>query len=557
MRINNLIFALSIFAGITVGNASPQFRLVSGERGVIFSVEDVSSEPTIDVELIDGDLSVVVSDYSLSDSTLSESVILNDGFWADSVVANVSSSKLELVFYNFSLPIEDMQKKFSDSRLILLLSQTTAKEFDTLLFQKTHSDDAVVTSAQVISRDGLEFLSLNGENLDEVDVQHNEGIYLLQFPNGVDLENTVTVPEEFLIKSVSSKVMGSGTASIEITIGEGEGYLSLLESTDSKIKIIFTDTRERNESSVEAFGDTQTFSYVLDEQLGITEDVVELVDEESVTEVAKPVETNSEETDAIEENIATVDDIEESFAEENEQSQIVYIVRDNVNIRSTPNSSSEENLIGQYPLGTKLVVKAKEGAWFNVLLSGNTTGWVYKTMVQDSGEITDSQWDAIYNSNASTEESALLDEFNSPGEDPLLGDASDVFTVDSSDNAVMNGENSLPEPEPEVDEDTVVIESYTKYGRDPFLPLNSSDFLKPALPAIDEITLVGITYSPQNGWAQFEESVDGDLVSFTMQAGEKVENGKILRIYEDKVVFLMWESDISYTVEKELTDEKE
>ncbi len=151
----------------------------------------------------------------------------------------------------------------------------------------------------------------------------------------------------------------------------------------------------------------------------------------------------------------------------------------------------------------------------------------------------------------------VLDEFNSPGSDPLLANnKADVFSVDSLKGDSASDSSSLKEPEV-VKAEKIAIKQYKKYGRDPFLPLTTTDFLKPKLPKLDQMNLVGLIYDPTAGIALFEELVNGEMVSFSMKANEKVENGKLLRIYEQKVVFLMWESDISYTVEKELLSKKE
>ncbi|MDR0303425.1 MAG: hypothetical protein LBH98_01460, partial [Chitinispirillales bacterium] len=109
-------------------------------------------------------------------------------------------------------------------------------------------------------------------------------------------------------------------------------------------------------------------------------------------------------------------------------------------------------------------------------------------------------------------------------------------------------------PEPKVD--SVVVKSvyaYQKSGRDPFLPLDKSSFIRDGLPNINNITLVGILYDVYDAIALFEEKKDNNtIISFSMKVGDPVVSGKLLRIEPNKVVFLMRESTFSYTVEKEL-----
>jgi len=96
------------------------------------------------------------------------------------------------------------------------------------------------------------------------------------------------------------------------------------------------------------------------------------------------------------------------------------------------------------------------------------------------------------------------------------------------------------------------IYAYRKKGRDPFLPLDKSNFIREGLPNVNNITLVGILYDDTDALALFEERNGSDITSFTMKIGDPVFSGKLLRIEPSKVVFLLRESTFSYTVEKEL-----
>lgn len=541
MQVRNIILALSLFAAFSMVYAAPQYRLVSGTRGVIFSIENVQVEPEVQVELIDGNLSVNIKDAT-KDSLYSKTVVFPEGFWADSMASSHGEGVAQLMFYNFKLSIEDMQKKFNASRFLLLVSPMKSMEFDKVLFESDNGNAAVVTNYSISNRDGMEKLSFFGMNFDQARVARNDKGILVSFDNGLEkIEPITKLNAANLTDSVLFTVSPSGVPALQIYSNEDEGYLSLMEVTKNNLRILFVDNREKDKNSV-ALSDGNGFrSFVIDETIGSDSKVEEVAS----TDVA-PTQTETE-VAAVQESAPAAD-----------PSVILYLIKDNVNIRSTPSTKNSDNIIGKYPFGTKMVSNHKEGAWYSVVINGSVNGWVYKTLVEDSASITETQWDAIYNHQAKANNTPVLDEFNSPGTDPLLADnKNDVFSLDSSNaKAEIADSSSLAKPEVDKKEE-VVIKQYKKYGRDPFLPLTNTDFLKPKLPKIDMINLVGIIYDPQQGLALFEEIVDGEIVSFSMRVGEKVENGKLLRIYERKVVFLMQESDISYTVEKELLDKKE
>lgn len=94
---------------------------------------------------------------------------------------------------------------------------------------------------------------------------------------------------------------------------------------------------------------------------------------------------------------------------------------------------------------------------------------------------------------------------------------------------------------------------YHRNGRDPFVPYGN--FLESSfgLPFIENLRLVGILFDDGDRIALLEDK-KSDNRPFTMREEDRVERGKVLKIYRDKVVFLITEYGISRSVTLRLTN---
>ena len=93
---------------------------------------------------------------------------------------------------------------------------------------------------------------------------------------------------------------------------------------------------------------------------------------------------------------------------------------------------------------------------------------------------------------------------------------------------------------------------YREYGRDPFLPLSLED--ESAVAKVENLKLVGILYDEADRIALFED-VGGKARA--LRENDPVQNGYLLRVQPDKVLFLLNELGISRTYAMKLSKEKE
>ncbi len=544
MKMLQNLSLLVLLISVTTALGVPSYRLVSGERGVILSIDNVTKEPTVHVELIDGNLTINIPGSGVS-SSYAKTYSLGKKYWADSIASTNSNGVAQLVFYNFRLSIEDMQKKFTKTRFLLLISPSKSEAFDNVLFvgesnSKAPVSTAPVTSAKdsvkknvaagdsivakqpivneisIVNRDGLEFVTISGSTLNSAKVIRDEKGISVDFGTALKLGTLKNkFPVSYLVDS--SRVSKDGL--LHLYFKSKDGNYSFASISENLISLVFSDTREYEVPVVMGVSKAKTYKYVVK-----TPKVVVTADASNSTS-----------------NAAVT--------------SVVYLIKDNVNIRRTPVTTSSSNIIGKFAFGARFVSESKDGEWFKIRLESGEEAFVSTKMAQDSTRITVAQWDAIHNSSA-VKAKPVVDEFNSPGSDPLLNDKQKSgFKLDSA-SAKQNG-NVAKQDSASAPKEVVQIKPYKKMGRDPFLPLTSTNFVKPKMPKVDKLTLVGVIYDPRDGIALFDEVVNGKTLSFSMRVGEKVENGKLLKIYERKVVFLMQESDFTYTIEKELLVKKE
>jgi hypothetical protein len=95
---------------------------------------------------------------------------------------------------------------------------------------------------------------------------------------------------------------------------------------------------------------------------------------------------------------------------------------------------------------------------------------------------------------------------------------------------------------------------YHVFGRDPFLPLSGDEETK--VRNVEDLSLVGILYDQADRIALFETPKGRDK-AIALRENDPVQNGYVLRIQPDKVLFLLNELGISRTYALKLSKEKE
>ncbi len=85
---------------------------------------------------------------------------------------------------------------------------------------------------------------------------------------------------------------------------------------------------------------------------------------------------------------------------------------------------------------------------------------------------------------------------------------------------------------------------YTQKGRDPFIPLLRDSLLQRGKASIEQLSLVGVLIDGREKVALFEDRGRKNF-AVTLRESDAVENGKLLKIFPDRVVFLLTEFGIS------------
>jgi len=117
--------------------------------------------------------------------------------------------------------------------------------------------------------------------------------------------------------------------------------------------------------------------------------------------------------------------------------------------------------------------------------------------------------------------------------------------------------DTLAEEEQRVRLDTIpgrIVLTYSSYGsRDPFVPLTekiSFEFGEAPLPDVESLNLVGILEDRAGLRALLE---DDQGYGYIMEQGDRVQNGYVLKVFEDRIVFEITEYGWSRTVALELS----
>lgn len=259
------------------------------------------------------------------------------------------------------------------------------------------------------------------------------------------------------------------------------------------------DYNENEDASFNVSNKEKEKSIVPQSTTSKKESIKEPVEEikEVVTPVEKPNKTEQ----------PPVPEIEETSAQ-----GTVETVKGGINFRSTPNTIGKDNIVAVLEKGVRAELISKSGVWFKVKTErSGKVGWVHGSLVK-------------------------------PVENEVVEDKE----VEIADAKVlpqnMNVEKKIVKAkEPASAKPT--IKEYRAFGRDPFLPLDKCEFLLPDLPNVEEANLVGIIYDNMDRIALIEvKGKKGEIESHTLRENSTIFNGRVLKIKEEEVVFLISEA---------------
>ena len=273
----------------------------------------------------------------------------------------------------------------------------------------------------------------------------------------------------------------------------------------------------------------------------------------------------------------------------------VLVVKNSVNVRAGP--SSGDSILGRLAQGTAATLVEKRDGWSRISTQ-EASGWVSSAMVIDSSraprelldkaaELHGRQLKAVFAAEAAAklaaqkeklleeqkaqkqklqeeqeakkeaarqareakEKVALEQKAQKQAQQTLAAKAAAARDSVLRYNAVQQDsiEKAKRKSGP-------VLVEYHVYGRDPFLPL-SRDKESP-VPDVEDLTLVGILYDQADRIALFEDKQDKTR-AYALRENDPVQNGYVLRVQPDKVLFLINELGISRTYALKLAKEKQ
>ncbi len=218
-----------------------------------------------------------------------------------------------------------------------------------------------------------------------------------------------------------------------------------------------------------------------------------------------------------------------------EGSDMVVINADEVNIRRGPSVNSPA--IAKAMRGMTAFRKKTANNWTQITLNGST-GWINNRFVLSPeivGEEKENQIDPVVESSLfqlqkKEGSTTNLSSFSVPNDSIAIQKVSQLLRDDivfSDENEVLNN-----------------VIRYTQKGRDPFIPLLRDSLLQRGKASIEQLSLVGVLIDGREKVALFEDRGRKNF-AVTLRESDAVENGKLLKIFPDRVVFLLTEFGIS------------
>jgi len=229
-------------------------------------------------------------------------------------------------------------------------------------------------------------------------------------------------------------------------------------------------------------------------------------------------------------------------------SKLIVATAGVVNLRATP--SIKGTIAAKLHQGDTLTLISEKSAWCMVALKGDT-GYIYKSLVQKiPGTL------PIDVGNINNSETLLAAQTDVP---PTIQKVSNTPVetippeeVEKSMNSQVVDLNAIKKELPELRKKIV---QYHGGGRDPFMPIGSDSIGISEYPFVENLTLVGILIDDYDKIALCEDTKNGNR-PFTLREQDEVFKGKVLKIYKDKIVFLLTEYGISRSLTLSLASKK-
>lgn len=220
-----------------------------------------------------------------------------------------------------------------------------------------------------------------------------------------------------------------------------------------------------------------------------------------------------------------------------------------VNVRRSPSINGV--IAAKVKHGDTLTLLSEKVRWVRVT-SGGDTGFIYKSLVQ--------KIKGTVKSDIALKEGVA--EIKPPGVSDAPANIQPVSTtpvetvpMTESESTIYTQALELNNLKKEIPEIRKKVVQYHGKGRDPFMPIGADSVGISEYPFVDNLNLVGVLIDDKDRIALCEDSKN-DNRPFTLREQDQVFKGKVLKIYKDKVIFLLTEYGISRSFTLSLTNKK-
>ncbi|MBN1578898.1 MAG: SH3 domain-containing protein [Chitinispirillaceae bacterium] len=227
----------------------------------------------------------------------------------------------------------------------------------------------------------------------------------------------------------------------------------------------------------------------------------------------------------------------------------MIVTANRLNLRSSPSRTAA--VAGKLSRGNAVTAVEKSGDWYKVEVRG-LTGYVAAAFLRDRNAGDDSiSRDSALDRPKDTQVTQAIEP---PSSITMVSRVAVSPSVSPAVPAVMTGEIPARNDNQNIDPPGAQkrMIRYQAGGRDPFKPIVSSSVSLRGLPFVENLTLVGVLFDDEDHIVLCEDKQNGNR-PFSFREHDPVEKGKVLKIYKDKVVFLITEYGVSRSFTLELS----
>lgn len=213
----------------------------------------------------------------------------------------------------------------------------------------------------------------------------------------------------------------------------------------------------------------------------------------------------------------------------------VFINADDVNVRQKPSVTSVA--ITKVMKGMYAQRISSNNGWTRIVING-ASGWISNKFVDEPSQLAVDDRETITAEDKTSDSKVGSNVELKPSLQSLSNDSIAIQKVSQQ----IGEEEILSEEKSEADQ----VIRYHQKGRDPFEPLCRDSLMQRGKASIDQLQLVGVLIDGNDKVALFEDK-SSKKQAFTLKENDPVENGKVLKVFPDRVVFLLTEFGISHS----------